>query len=200
VFTTSPWANPLRRVRLLAGVHDGLAGVDPGSHGEVEARMLLVQLLDRIEHPEASPHGALGVVAMRDRGAEHGHDRVADELLHDAAERFDFRLHPDVVGHQQGPNVLRVRLIRARGEVDQVDEQHRDNLALFNGRFDSQCGAAGRTEPRPLEILLPTSQTPGHEKQSTFGASLAGRGLASAECRRAGQQPVPGERVKEVQR
>jgi hypothetical protein len=175
VFTTSPWANPLRRVRLLAGVHDGLAGVDPGSHGEVEARMLLVQLLDRIEHPEAGPHGALGVVAMRDWGAEHSHDRVAEELLHDAAERFDFGLHPGVIGHEHGPNVLGVGLVRARSEVDQVDEQHRDDLALFDRRLDGQGRATDRTVPAPLGILLPTSRALGHEEQSTVGASLGAR-------------------------
>ena len=152
-----------------------------------------------VEHPKAGPHGALGVVAMRDRGAEHGHDRVADELLHHAAERFDLGLHPGVIWNQQGPNVFGVGLVRARSEVDQVDEQHRDDLALFDGRLDGQCRATGRTEPRPLGILLPTSRTPGHEEQSTFGASLAGRTLASAERDRWASSRVPdGERVDEV--
>jgi hypothetical protein len=128
--------------------------------------MLLVQLLDRVEHPEAGPHGALGVVAMRDRGAEHSHDRVADELLNDAAERFDFGLHPGVIGHEHGPNVLGVGLVRARGEVDQVDEQHRDDLALFDRRLDGQGRATGRTVPAPLGILLPTSRALEHEEES----------------------------------
>jgi hypothetical protein len=190
VFTTSPWANPLRRVRLLAGVHDGLAGVDPGSHGEVEARMLLVQLLDRIEHPEAGPHGALGVVAMRDWGAEHSHDRVAEELLHDAAERFDFGLHPGVIGHEHGPNVLGVGLVRARGEVDQVDEQHRDDLALFDRRLDGQGRATGRTVSAPLGILLPTSPALGHEEQSMVGfRSERGSRLSRAQMRRSAAGP-----------
>ena len=42
----------------------------------------------------------------------------------------------------------------------------------------------------PLGILAPASRTPGHESQSTFGVSLAGRGLASAERDRGGLQPV----------
>jgi hypothetical protein len=190
VFTTSPCANPCANVRLLPGIHDRLAGVDRSPHSKVEGRILLVQLADRVEHPEAGPHGALRVVAMRNRGAEDGHHRVANELLHHAAKRFDLRLHPSVIRDQHGPNILRVGLIRAQGEIDQVDKQHRDNLALFDGRLDSQSRAAGRTKPSPLRILAAASRTLGHEGQSTVGASLPGRGLASAERDRRGLQRV----------
>ena len=40
---------------------------------------------------ERSAHRTLGIVLVRDRRAEDGHDRVADELLHGAAEALDLR-------------------------------------------------------------------------------------------------------------
>ena len=83
-----------------SALSNGLTSVDRDAHRKVEGRILPVQLLDRVEHPEAGPHGAFGVVAMRNRGAEHRHHRIANELLHHAAKRFDLRLHPSVIrGH-----------------------------------------------------------------------------------------------------
>ena len=43
-------------------------------------------VLTSVDQVEGRPHRALGVVFPRDRGAPHGHDRVADELL-DACRR-----------------------------------------------------------------------------------------------------------------
>jgi hypothetical protein len=50
----------------------------------------LVQLLDRVADASAAARRAR-VVLVRDGRAEDGHDRVADELLHRAAEALDLR-------------------------------------------------------------------------------------------------------------
>ena len=47
--------------------------------------MLAIQLY-RLEDPESRADRPLSVVAVRDRRAEHRHDGVPDELLHDPAE------------------------------------------------------------------------------------------------------------------
>src|SRR5262249_56805689 len=61
---------------------DRVPGVDGGPCGELETA-------DRIEYPEPGTDGALSVVAVRDRRAEHGHDGVADELLDHTAVPLD---------------------------------------------------------------------------------------------------------------
>jgi hypothetical protein len=63
--------------------------------------------------------------------AEHGHHGVADELLHGAAEPLDLAPDAAVVPSQRLPHVLGVGLVEARGELDHVAEQDRDDLALL---------------------------------------------------------------------
>jgi hypothetical protein len=64
------------RKALLGPGHD-LPGVDPDPSGDAE-------LGQRVAHLERRAAGAQGVVLVRGRHAEDGHDRVADELLHRA--------------------------------------------------------------------------------------------------------------------
>ena len=68
------------RERRLGVVGDDLAGLDPDPHLEAE-------LGDRFEDRERSANAALGVVLVRLRDAERGHDGVAGELLDHAAVR-----------------------------------------------------------------------------------------------------------------
>ena len=68
---------------------------------------------------------------MRDRRAEHGHHRVADELLHRAAEVLDLMLQARVVRAQSRAYVLGIGAIGARREADEIDEQNRNDLAFF---------------------------------------------------------------------
>ena len=93
--------------------------------------MLAVQLLDPLQDAQTRAHGALGVVAVRDRRAEHGHDRVADELLEHAAVLLDPLLRLGVVELQRVAHVLRIGAIRARREADEVDEEDGDELPLL---------------------------------------------------------------------
>jgi hypothetical protein len=46
---------------------------------------------------ERGSYRALWVVLVRDRGAEHGHDRVADELLDGTAEALELTTDTRVV-------------------------------------------------------------------------------------------------------
>jgi hypothetical protein len=119
--------------------------------------VLLVQLLDRVEDAKPGAHRALGVVLVRDRGAEDGHDRVADELLHRAAVPLDLLLHALVVRPKRRAHVLRVSAIGAVREAHEVDEEDRDDLALLSGpRRLGERGPAGETEARAIRVLLAT--------------------------------------------
>jgi len=69
---------------------------------------LLVQLLDRLQDTQPGADGTLGVVLVRDRRTEHGHDRVADELLHRPLVALDLLPQARVVGTDTRADVLRV--------------------------------------------------------------------------------------------
>jgi hypothetical protein len=60
---------------------DRLARVDRDPDLEVELRVGVVEVVDRVADRERGAHRSLRVVAERDGRAEDGHDRVADELL-----------------------------------------------------------------------------------------------------------------------
>ena len=95
---------PRRRVDDVAGDHalallrpraerdERLPGVDADAELELG---LLVE--DPVADRERGAHRALGVVLVRDRRAEHGHHRVADELLDRAAEALELVAQPRVV-------------------------------------------------------------------------------------------------------
>ena len=68
---------------------------------------------------------------MRDRRAEDGHDRVADELLDGASEALELRAHLRVVGLKQPSHVLRIHSLGPRREADEVAEEARNDLALL---------------------------------------------------------------------
>ena len=50
------------------------------------------------EHPQACAHCPLGIVLARDRGAEDGHDRVADVLFDHPAVPLDLLANAGMVG------------------------------------------------------------------------------------------------------
>ena len=75
----------------------------------------LAQHGDALVHEQRGVERALGIVLVRARGAEHGHDRVADELLDEAVVALDRpRQLPEQVA-LEGADLLRVQgLGRAR--------------------------------------------------------------------------------------
>ena len=62
----------------------------------------------RVAHRERRADRTLGVVLVRDRRAEDGHHRVADELLDRAAVPLELVAHARVVGLEAGADVLRI--------------------------------------------------------------------------------------------
>jgi len=65
------------------------------------------------------------------RRAEDGHHGIADELLHDAAEGLQLVAHRPVVRREDRAHVLRVELLGARREADEVDEDDADDPPLL---------------------------------------------------------------------
>jgi hypothetical protein len=138
---------------LQSGLYprDHLAGVEPDAQPERGAAAALV-----VQHPayrplhrQGGPHRALGVVLVRDRRAEHGHDPVAGQLVHVPAEGLDRtgKGGQDAVGHRAHP--LRVVHLRPRREVGQVAEQHGHHPPLGRGQGGGgrQRGTAVVAEP-----------------------------------------------------
>jgi hypothetical protein len=72
-----------------------------------------------------------------------------------------------MVWAQEGPHVLRVGLIGAGSEADQVAEQHRDDLALFHdgSRCTTKWRPAAPAEPKAVRILLAAARAP-HQASS----------------------------------
>ena len=66
-----------------------LAGVDADAHLEVGHAGRRRPVGQRLEHLQGGPYGPVGVVLVGDRGAEHGHDGVAENLVDPAAVRGD---------------------------------------------------------------------------------------------------------------
>jgi hypothetical protein len=91
---------------------------------------------------------------VRDRRAEHGHHRVADELLHDPAVLLDAAPDHRVIELERVADVLRVGAIGPRRDLDQVDEQHGDELPLLQKFCLRELGAAAVAEPRSRRVLL----------------------------------------------
>ena len=93
---------------------------------------------------------ALRVVLVCDRGTEHAHRGVADELVQRAAEPLDLFLGDRMERHEDPPDVLRISAVAALGESGEVGEHDRDEPAFLeqgagSGGFDKR-GPAGRAE------------------------------------------------------
>ena len=108
-----------------------LACVHADPNLQTQTRVGLVEVVDRLQNPQARPDRPLRVVLVRHRRTEDRHHRIADELLHRPAEPLDLLPEPSVIGAQPRPHVLRVDRFRGGRKPDEVAEQHRDNLALL---------------------------------------------------------------------
>ena len=108
VLTTSPATMPSPSSGPRAERHERLAGVDADAELELG---LLVE--DPVADRERSANGALGVVLVRDGSAEDRHHRVADELLHRAAEALQLVAQAGVIRAEERAHLLRIHLLRA---------------------------------------------------------------------------------------
>ena len=123
------------------------ADVDVEGRGEAER---LGEAPGAAADRETGPDGAERVVLVHGRQAEHGHDRVADELLGAAAEREELlgrRLEEQA---EDLAGAFGVQALGQAGGVDQVGEQHRDHLALLGAERGPDGRAAVRAEARAL--------------------------------------------------
>ena len=99
--------------------------------------------LHAVERRERRAHGALRVVLVRERHAECGHDGVAGELLHRAAVRDDAVRDLVEEARDLAPDDLRVHVCDELGGRDEVDEQHRGELAFHRCMLVAPAAATG---------------------------------------------------------
>ena len=172
-----------RRQPLLGARHD-LAGVDADPAVDAELR-------ERVPHLHRGPARAQRVVLVRRRHPEHGHHRVADELLDRAAVPLDDRLHPLEVARQQSAQRLRIRPLAQRRRTGDVAEEHRDDLANFPRRSSGlQRTAALRAEPGGGVRLVPATHA-GRHVRSLSASDQKVDGLAKRVPNRVPKHPNP---------
>ena len=127
-----PGRQPLLRTR------EHLARVDPDP-------TLHAQLRQRIPHLHGSATRPECIVLVRHRNPEHRHHRIADELVHRAAVRFDDPLHSLEVASEHSLERFRIDRLPKRRRADHVAEQHRHHLPVTADRHEPQA----RTSTRP---------------------------------------------------
>ena len=142
----------LSAFRPSVEIDDHLSGVDTDADGE----RLCERGGERVDDRERGSHGALGVILVRERCAEHGHDGIADELLDGTAERLDAPPQQLVVVAETSLDVFGVGRLGGRGETDEIAEQDGNRLAFLPARPAGldDLRAAGQTEPRDAGVFL----------------------------------------------
>ena len=93
---------------------------------------------------------------------EQRHDRIADELLHGAAEALELGPQADVVRRKPRADVLRVHLLGLRGRADDVGEEDGDELPFLGRRLRSKRRAAREAEFRDVRVVLSAARANGH--------------------------------------
>ena len=126
-----------------------LAGVDTNleDEGRIDGR-------ERLGEGERGANGALGIVLVGDRGAEHRHQLVPDDLVDVATMERDDRHHHPEATVEQFLHRLRVTMLRQCGEVGEIGKDHSDHTpfgltdrggdrAAAVGAEPGQCGNDG---------------------------------------------------------
>ncbi len=134
-----------------------------GVHGDSDLQSVPLR---PVADGERSPHSTLRVVSVGRRRAEDAHHRVADELLHRAAEALQLGADSLVVRRENVPHVLGVELLGLGSESDQVDEEHGHDSPLLPGtpRFRERR-TARVAEPRARGVLLAAVRTDRHGEE-----------------------------------
>ncbi len=136
-----------RRLEALRGVHrvtddrvralhvvgeqpgDHLAGVHADAQRQADAVLaieVVVEAHDRGLHRERGMDRALGVVLVRDRRAEDGHDGVPDVLVDRALVSLDLPCQGAEVRAEDAAQLFGVELLRERRGAREIREQDRD--------------------------------------------------------------------------
>ena len=133
---------------------------------------------DPVADGERGADRALRVVLVRNRGAEHGHHGVADELLDRPPEALELVAQPRVIRPEQRAHLLGIHALRARGEADEVGEEDGHDLALLEPRVLVDCKRrrAGVAETRAIRILLAAAGARKHHREAYGARSQGSRG------------------------
>ena len=165
---------PLPRGRIAG---DDLSRIDAGAVRErdaVRALESLVQPGERLLHSPGRADRAQRVVLVHAREPEHGHHRVADELLDRAAVARDLGAHRvEVAGHRLAQRLGVELLAEARRSL-QVAEENRDELSHLLRRYggrERRSAEAAQAELRG--IFLPAIWAKLHVNQCRAPADLA---------------------------
>jgi hypothetical protein len=113
----------------------------PTPHLKIEPRLLSVQLLHRLKHPQPRAYRPLGIILMSHRRAEHGHDRVTDELLNRGTVALQLAPQPTVIRAEHGQHILGISPVSPAGRAHQIAEEHRNDLPLL-GQAPERSGSA----------------------------------------------------------
>ena len=167
-----------------------LSGVDPDPVLETNAARAFQALVDLLQPDAHVPGGverSVRVVAVGHRQAEHGHDRVADELLHRAARALDLGPHTAQVGVDHLLQTLSVEALSEGRRADQVGEQDRYDLPLLERDLRLDRLSAFRAEASAIVERRAAAGTAGRELGP---AAAAEPGLLGIPCptRRAAPQ------------
>ena len=130
--------HPRRDVRRLAEHFAGRVDHDRaafdadagGKLGRACAGVPGVEFGERTLDGERGAHGALGVVLLRLRIAEQGHQPVAELLQHMAAETRHRSRSLVEIGADEVATIFGVELGRKARRADEIAEHHRDRPAL----------------------------------------------------------------------
>jgi hypothetical protein len=182
--------------RRAVATRDDLARVDPDPKADVHAVAVgdrRRECAERRLGGERCTHGPLGIVLVRAWDPEHGQNRVADELLGDAAETFDLGVDEPEEPALDVTHVLRVETLAERGRARQIGEQDRDDppfLPLVDpggpaAGIATQRGAAVRAKRRRRRLFLAAARAAGVQRRATRAAESCSRLLGgSAVCAR----------------
>jgi hypothetical protein len=130
------------------------AGVEPLPDLEGDAAPPLQVVAQLVQPPldaERGVGGPLGMLFVRDRGAEERHDAVAEELVHRALVAVDLVQHQLERLVHQHVGVLGVELRGQRREARDVGEQDRHLLALSLERASGREDLVGEV-PRRVRL------------------------------------------------
>ena len=149
--------------------------------------MPLVDLLHRGLHREAGADGALGVVLVGDRSAEHAHHVVADVLVDRPAVALDLLAEPAQRAVDERLHRLRVEALgdgRVAGEVGEQDRRLAPllrKLLVGRGRAAAARGAPSSGVPHSMQNFAPGGFSAPHEGHA--GRELRSAGHAEAGAR-----------------
>ena len=110
-----------------------LAAVDGRADLKLECRVLFVQLADRLANRERGADRAFRIVFVRGRRTEQREQRIADELVDEAAKILHRRRQLLEQFVLQRLHDLRIKLLAHRGEAAEVGKQHRNGAAVGFG-------------------------------------------------------------------